>query len=98
MKPVLQIDGERFDDLNGFWDEVSRQLLRGLNWGKSFTAFEDVLRGGFGTPDTGFVLRWLNSARSREKLSRIFDEIVTLIRRHGPGGPNENDGVVLELC
>jgi hypothetical protein len=31
-------------------------------------AFNDILRGGFGTPEHGFVLRWLRSDQSREAL------------------------------
>src|SRR4051812_358837 len=67
-KQVLEIDGRAFDDLEGFWDEVSRKLIPGASWGRNFDAFNDILRGGFGTPDGAFVLRWLQSARSRECL------------------------------
>lgn len=65
---VLEIDGQAFDDLEGFWDEVSRKLIPGASWGRNLDAFNDILRGGFGTPKGGFVLRWLRSARSRECL------------------------------
>ncbi|MFN9976279.1 MAG: barstar family protein, partial [Phycisphaerae bacterium] len=37
-------------------------------WGKNLDAFNDILRGGFGTPDHGFVIRWVNSRRSQEAL------------------------------
>ena len=66
--PVLEIDGARFNDLEGFWDEVSRQLIPGAEWGRNLDAFNDILRGGFGTPEGGFVLRWTNSERSRVAL------------------------------
>ena len=65
--PVLIIDGSRFDDFDGFAREFSR-LLRDYTWHGSLDAFNDILRGGFGTPEDGFVLRWLNSARSRQAL------------------------------
>jgi RNAse (barnase) inhibitor barstar len=68
MKPILEIDGERFDDLEGFWDEVSRVLVPNAYWGRNLDAFNDILRGGFGTPEGGFVLRWKHSARSRRTL------------------------------
>ena len=94
---------------------------------------DDVLRGGFGTPDGGFVLRWLNSDRSRSTLAypatlrylegkvrrchpsnvgyvradlesarrgegqTLFDILVEIIRTHGPGGEEADDGVELEL-
>jgi RNAse (barnase) inhibitor barstar len=77
--PVLEIDGARFDDLEGFWDEVSRQLIPGAEWGRNLDAFNDILRGGFGTPEDGFVLRWTNSQRSRLALG--FEETVRWLER-----------------
>ncbi|MBI2900842.1 MAG: barstar family protein [Planctomycetes bacterium] len=67
-KPVLVIDGSRFDDLEGFYDEVARQLVPDATWGRNLDAFNDILRGGFGTPEGGFVLHWKNAARSRRVL------------------------------
>lgn len=72
--PVLEIDGARFDDLQGFYDEVSRQLIPGAEWGHNLDAFNDILRGGFGTPDHGFVLLWTRSERSRVALG--YEETV----------------------
>jgi RNAse (barnase) inhibitor barstar len=131
-KRVFEINGNAFDDLAGFFDEIQRNLL-GAPWGRNLDAFNDVLRGGFGTPDEGFVLRWLNSDRSRsvlgypatiryleDKIRRchpsnvsyvradlesahrgegptLFDILVEIIRTHGPGGDEADDGVVLEL-
>ncbi|MDP0499977.1 MAG: barstar family protein [Verrucomicrobiota bacterium JB022] len=68
MKLVLTIDGNDFDTLEGFFDVVSRDVIPGVSWGRNLNAFNDILRGGFGTPDEGFVLRWVNSARSVERL------------------------------
>lgn len=131
-RPIREVDGGRFDDLDGFWDEVSRQLVPGTEWGRNLDAFNDILRGGFGTPD-GFVLRWLNAERSRRalgyqetvrwlerKLERchpdnadsverelaaalsgegptLFDLLVEIIRSHGEGGDEAEDGVELQL-
>lgn len=67
-KPVLEIDGARFDSLDGFYDEVSSALIPGASWGRNLNALNDILRGGFGTPENGFVLRWVNSTRSRTTL------------------------------
>jgi RNAse (barnase) inhibitor barstar len=67
-KPTLEIDGAAFDDLAGFWDEISRKLIPGSFWGRNLDAFNDILRGGFGTPEGGFVLRWLNAKHSKEQL------------------------------
>lgn len=65
--PVLIIDGDQLDDLDGFAREFSA-FLEDHTWHGNLDAFNDILRGGFGTPEGGFVLRWLNSARSRRAL------------------------------
>ncbi len=65
--PILVIDGSRFDDLSGFAHEFS-SLLDDYTWTDNLDAFNDILRGGFGTPDGGFVLQWRHSERSREAL------------------------------
>jgi RNAse (barnase) inhibitor barstar len=65
--PVLEIDGAKFADLDGFAREFSR-LLTDHTWHGNLDAFNDILRGGFGTPANGWVLRWVNSAASRAAL------------------------------
>lgn len=65
--PVLVVDGSRFSDLDGFAHEFSR-LLSGYTWRGNLDAFDDVLRGGFGTPTDGWVLRWVGSELSRDAL------------------------------
>ncbi|MFZ5441047.1 MAG: barstar family protein [Myxococcota bacterium] len=67
-RAVRTLDGARFSTLDGFWDEVERELIPGATWGRNLDAFNDILRGGFGTPEGGFTLRWLNAARSRRAL------------------------------
>jgi RNAse (barnase) inhibitor barstar len=130
--PVLVIDGATFDDFEGFQREFSA-LLDDYTWHGNLDAFNDILRGGFGTPETAWVLRWLRSDLSRSALGyeatverleallttchpshvdavraridmarrrqgpTLFDEIVEIIRVHGAGGLEAEDGVVLEL-
>ena len=132
-KPVLEIDGDRFDDLSGFYDAISGILSPGVYWGHNLSALDDVLRGGFGTPEGGFVLRWRQASRSRDRLGypetiryleqkltrchptnralvrqdieearagrgqTIFDVLVGILRDHGPGGGEAEDGVELVL-
>jgi RNAse (barnase) inhibitor barstar len=132
LLPALVIDGANFSDLDGFAREFSK-LLCHYTWRGNLDAFNDILRGGFGTPENGWVLRWLNSALSRAALGHeatirrleqilltchpsnrsnvaariknaqqgegltLFDEIVEIIRDHGPGGEESEDGVVIEL-
>jgi RNAse (barnase) inhibitor barstar len=130
--PVLVIDGANFSDLDGFAREFS-SLLCHYTWRGNLDAFNDILRGGFGTPEGSWVLRWLNSDLSKAALSyeatirrleeilltchpsnracikskindaqqgtgpTVVDEIVEIIRHHGVGGEESEDGVVLEL-
>ena len=70
LKPRYEIDGARFEDLQGFYDEVSRKLIPGDSWGRNLDAFNDVLRGGFGTPPEEFTLVWRN-LQSRVPVSAI---------------------------
>jgi hypothetical protein len=131
--PVLVIDGARFSDFEGFAREFSR-LLCNHTWRGNLDAFNDILRGRFGTPETGWVLRWLDSELSRAALGyeatirrleqllitchpsnrshieariscaqrgegpSLFDEVVEIIRNHGPGGSESEDGVLLDLA
>lgn len=67
-KPIIEIDGARFNTLDIFWDEISTHLIPEAKWGRNFDAFNDILRGGFGTPAGGFRLRWFNFPLSREAL------------------------------
>jgi|GEM_PF-1903720 len=132
-KVVYELDGRNFRTLEDFYDEVSRVLVSGAAWGRDLDALNDLIRGGFGTPRDGFVLRWVNAHLSRDRLGypetvrrlkrrltychpsnraavsaelreakcsrgpTVFDWIVAIIRRHGPGGEEQEDGVGLVL-
>ena len=101
--------------------------------GHGLDSFNDILRGGFGTPEEGFTILWKNHEISREHVAHpetvrqlklrlkrchpsnresvarhlkdaeegrgetVFDWLVDIIRRHGPGGEEEEDRVVLVL-
>ena len=65
---TYEIDGENFSTLEEFYDEISRVVIPGADWGRNLDAFNDILRGGFGTPDEGFALRWKNHAVSQQAL------------------------------
>jgi hypothetical protein len=95
--------------------------------------FNDVLRGGFGTPEEVFTIRWKNREISRQRLGypetvrqlelrlaqchpanrarvsqdleqarakqgpTVFEWLTEIIRDHGPGGSEAEDGVHLLL-
>jgi hypothetical protein len=58
-----------FSILEEFADHFSSQVLGGsYQWRGNLDAFNDILRGGFGTPEDGFRLVWEHSNLSRERL------------------------------
>jgi RNAse (barnase) inhibitor barstar len=127
------LDGEEMTSLEAFAEQFSRVLRLETNWRGSLDAFNDILRGGFGTPEEGFVIRWINSDTSRTHLgyaettrqlerrlerchssnrtavsrelrdamerrgATVFDRLVEIIARHGPGGQEAEDNVRLIL-
>lgn len=134
LKPIIEIDGRTFDSLNKFFDVFGEVVLGGVEYGRNLEAFNDALRGGFGSPEGGFILRWTHSDVSRSKLGyeetvrfveskitschpsnvnfvlsdlkrarngegeTLFEIICAIIRNHGPGGEESEDGVELQLA
>lgn len=78
-KKEYVIDGKNFSSLDEFYDEISLVLIPGYSWGRNLDAFNDILRGGFGTPDNGFVIRWKNADLSQENLG--FPETIKYIEK-----------------
>jgi hypothetical protein len=70
--------GRSFQGLAGFFDAVSFALGT-KGWRRNLDAFNDILRGGFGTPDEGFVLRWANADVSAMRLG--WEETILFIER-----------------
>lgn len=88
-KQIFDIDGRNFSTLEGFFDEINRVLLPSApthGWGRNLDSFNDILRGGFGTPEEGFVLRWKNSDVSKERLgySETVRQLELRLRRCHP--------------
>jgi RNAse (barnase) inhibitor barstar len=67
-KPTIRIDGFQFGTLEEFFQHFAERALDGSTWGHNLDAFNDVLRGGFGTPEGGFVIEWLNHKESEQRL------------------------------
>jgi len=78
-KPILSIDGMNFSTLDEFYNEVGNKLIPNVNWGRNLDAFNDILRGGFGTPSDGFAFVWKNSELSRERLG--YPETIRLLEK-----------------
>lgn len=77
--PTVTIDGNSFWTLEEFYDEISRKLVPGASWGRNLDAFSDILCGGFGTPDGGYILLWQASEVSRHRLG--YDEAARELER-----------------
>ncbi len=85
---VYEIDGANLSTLEEFYDEIGRVLVPGVTWGRNLDAFNDILHGGFGTPEDGFLLRWTNHELSRARLGPTrFDELREIIDGHPTGFP-----------
>jgi hypothetical protein len=67
-KKVYVVDGSRFSTLGECAAEFTRVLGLTMPWDGNLDAFNDFLRGGFGTPDEGFILTWRRSDISRQRL------------------------------
>ena len=84
MREVFTIDGRRFSNMAGFYDEVEQVFTCGLDWkiGRNLDAFNDILRGGFGRHEYGQPLRikWLAYEKSVRNLGKeTMDTIVEII-------------------
>jgi len=90
------IDGASFSTLEEFYEEVGRALFPGAPWGRNLDAFNDVLRGGFGTPAEGFELIWQNHALSRERLG-YSETVRQLEKRLARCHPTNRESVTADL-
>lgn len=75
------IDGSRFSDLPGFYDETSLVFMKDTDWKVgTLDGFDDILYGGFGVfeNEDQAEITWKESQKSREDLgletTRIFYE------------------------
>lgn len=82
---IIEINGNKFSNLNGFYREVERKMTFGLNWkiGRNLDAFNDVLRGGFGVQEVGesYIIKWHRSEKSKSEL-KDFEIIIEIIEEN----------------
>lgn len=69
-KKIFVIEGENFETLDGFYDEVQKELTDNFKgFGRNLDAFNDILRGGFGKfDDEPIKIIWKNSKKSKKDL------------------------------
>ena len=70
MRPTLRIDGNNFSDFEGLVREFNPAVFGDdRTWYGSLDQLNDCLRGGFGAPEGYFTIEWLNSHKSRKRIS-----------------------------
>jgi RNAse (barnase) inhibitor barstar len=96
MKTII-LDGEKFNDLDSFYDEVQRIFCPEFpGFGRNLDAFNDVLRGGFGVFEEGepVTLVWRSSEKSRKDLGHEAEANllrVMMTRAHSSNLPSINE-------
>ena len=65
---IYVINGNHFSNLEEFFQEIQSVLTPETHQCKSIDCFNDVIKGGLGTPDEGYILIWKNADLSRRSL------------------------------
>jgi len=71
--------GPNFQHWKDFANHVSLRIIPGADWGTNLNAFNDILRGGFGTPEEGFIFCRDNHDISKRNLG--YDETARQLRK-----------------
>ena len=83
MREVFILDGRRFSNMAGFYDEVERVFTLGLDRkiGRNLNPFNDILRGGFGQHEYGqpIHIQWLAYEKSVRDLGKETMDTITEI-------------------
>lgn len=81
MRKQFIIDGRRFSNMAGFYNEVEQVFTCGLNWkiGRNLNAFNDILRGGFGQHEYGepIHIKWIAYQKSVRDLGKETMKTIT---------------------
>ena len=69
---VFILDGNKFSNIEGFYNEIDALLTKDLDWktGHNLNAFDDLLRGGFGVHEFNepITIKWINYNKSKKDL------------------------------
>lgn len=91
-KRLYEIEGQSFSTLEEFAEHFSKVVLSDYDWHGNLDAFDDILIGGYGTPDQGFILVWKDSNISRERLG--YSETARQLRKRLETCHPSNRGLV----
>ncbi|GAE64330.1 hypothetical protein SAMN05421692_0459 [Chryseobacterium indologenes] len=71
---MIVIHGGHFSSLGGFYEEVSKVLMKGTDWNVgTLDGFDDILYGGFGVFENHeeIEILWKESEKSKQELGFI---------------------------
>lgn len=86
-KQAITINGNRFTDLETFYDEIDSLFTKDLDWktGHNLNAFNDLLWGGFEVYEyeERIKLIWVNFSKSKRLLGEdLINVLVQIIIGH----------------
>ncbi|QPQ51799.1 ribonuclease inhibitor [Chryseobacterium indologenes] len=73
-RKMIVIHGGHFSSLGGFYEEVSKVLMKGTDWNVgTLDGFDDILYGGFGVFENHeeIEILWKESEKSKQELGFI---------------------------
>ena len=88
LKPAYEIDGSRFSTLEGFYDEISRVLIPGADWGHNLDAFNDCMRDvvaqdyGWAPTSTGLALVFVGYDAFAVRRPRTAHLVLDIVADH----------------
>jgi len=91
------VNGHNCTSLAATAEEFTRALKLTMPWRGNFDAFNDILNGGFGTPDDGFELVWERSDAARVGLG-YRETIKWLEERSTHAHPSNRDDFLERLA
>ncbi len=88
-KEVYVLEGSEIRSKSDFYRAFGNAVMGTPNFPENLDWLNDVLQGGHGTPDEGFIIRWKNSEASRNALGQeTFEKFVEVLEdndRRRPG-------------
>lgn len=86
-KQTIIINGNKFTDVESFYDEIDRVLTKNLDWktGHNLNAFNDLLWGGFGVYEyeEQVKITWTKFTESKKVLgNELSDILIEIIKDH----------------
>lgn len=86
-KQTIIITGNKFTDVESFYDEIDRVLTKNLDWktGHNLNAFNDLLWGGFGVYEyeEQVKITWTKFTESKKVLgNELSDILIEIIKDH----------------